>query len=189
MRCGLYARVSTHDQKSLPQQLRALRKYARDRGWAVAREVQDVGSGAEERPRRRELIAAARRRELDCVLVWKLDRWGRSLKDLVASLEELAELGVGFVSLAEALDLATSTGRAMVGMIAVFARFERDLIRERVRAGIAEARRKGVVIGRPRTSDAHADRVRRLYRKVQSKSEVARRLGLPRTTVRRILAG
>jgi putative DNA-invertase from lambdoid prophage Rac len=185
--CLLSARVSTHDQKSLPQQLRAMRKYVRDRGWTVAREVQDIGSGAKERPKRQELIESARRRELDCVLVWKLDRWGRSLTDLIASLEELTELGVGFVSLTEALDLTTSTGRAMMGMIAVFAQFERELIRERVRAGIAEAKRKGVAIGRPRTSDEHADQVRKLYRKTKSKSEVAKRLGLPRTTVRRIL--
>lgn len=187
MRCGIYARVSTFDQKSLPQQLRAMRKYARDRGWSVTHEVQEVGSGAKERPKRQELLEAARRRELDCLIVWKLDRWGRSLADLVSSLQELTELRVGFISLTEALDLTTSTGRAMAGMVAVFAEFERTLIVERIRAGIAEAKRKGVVIGRPRTSDEHAAEVRKLYRKTKSKSEVAKRLGLPRTTVRRLL--
>ena len=187
-RVGLYARVSTHDQKSLPQQLRAMRRYARDRGWTITHEVQDVASGARERPRRDELLDAARRRELDCIIVWKLDRWGRSLKDLVTTLEELTELHVGFVSLTEALDLTTSTGRAMVGMVAVFAQFERELIRERVRAGLTEAKRKGTRIGRPRTSDEHREAVVQLFRQTKSQRETASRLGLPRTTVRRILA-
>ena len=91
-------------------------------------------------------MRAARRREVDVVVVWRLDRWGRSLPDLVVTLRELADLGVGFVSLTEALDLTTPTGRAMTGMLAVFAEFEREILRERVRAGIAQARdRKSVV--------------------------------------------
>lgn len=90
-----------------------------------------------ERPQRENLITAARRREIDAVLVWKLDRWGRSLTDLVTTLHELAVLGVGFISLTEALDMATPIGRAMIGLLAVFAQFERDLLRERVKAGIA----------------------------------------------------
>jgi DNA invertase Pin-like site-specific DNA recombinase len=85
---------------------------------------------------------AARRRSRDVVLVWRLDRWGRSLSDLVLRLKELAELGA-FVSLTEAFDLTTSTGRAMAGMVAVFAEFEREIRRERVTAGIEQARRKG----------------------------------------------
>ena len=90
-----------------------------------------------------ELLGAARRREIDAVLVWRLDRWGRSLPDLVTTLEELNHLGVGFVSLTETLDLTTPTGRAMAGLLSVFAAFERDVLRERVRAGLAEARRMG----------------------------------------------
>src|SRR5262249_32655418 len=150
-------------------------------------EVEDVGSGAKDRPKRDELLQAARRREIDCVIVWRLDRWGQSLKDLVTTLEELSELGVGFVSLTEALDLTTSTGRAMAGMIAVFAQFERDIIRERVRAGIAEAKRKGTRIGRPRTSHEHREKVLQHYRRTQSQRATAAALGLPRTTVRRLL--
>jgi len=84
------------------------------------------------------------------VVVWRLDRWGRSLPDLVVTLRELIELGVGFVSLTEALDLTTPTGRAMAGMLAVFAEFEREVLRERVRAGIAQARKEGRPHGRPR---------------------------------------
>src|SRR4051812_48694985 len=119
LRAGIYARVSTTDQKTLPQQTRAMKRYARERGWTIAHQVEDIGSGASDRPKREELLQAVRRREIDCVVVWRLDRWGRSLKDLVTTLEELSELGVGFVSLSEALDLTTSTGRAMAGMIAV----------------------------------------------------------------------
>jgi len=108
-----------------------------------------------------QLIDAARRREIDAVLVWRLDRWGRSLADLVTTLKELAELGVGFVSLTEALDMTTATGRAMVGLLAVFAQFEHDLLRERVRAGLAEARLKGKRLGRPATVSVHAVAVRK----------------------------
>ena len=142
-RVGLYARVSTHDQKTLPLQMRAMREYASKRGWTVAVQIKEVGSGAVERELREKLMAAARRREIDVVLVWRLDRWGRSLADLVVTLKELSELGVGFVSLTEALDLTTPTGRAMAGLLSVFAEFEHEILRERIRAGIVEARLKG----------------------------------------------
>ena len=115
MKAALYARVSTGDQQTLPLQLKDLRAYAKRRGWKVALEVQEVGSGAKVRPKREELLKAARRREVDAVLVWRLDRWGRSLVDLVTTLEELAGLGVGFVSFSEALDLTTPAGRALAG--------------------------------------------------------------------------
>ena len=142
-RVGLYARVSTHDQQTLPLQMRAMREYAAKRGWTIAVQIKEVGSGAAERELREKLLAAARRREIDVVLVWRLDRWGRSLVDLVVTLKELAELGVAFVSLTEALDLTTPTGRAMAGLLSVFAEFEHEILRERIRAGIAEARLQG----------------------------------------------
>ena len=126
------------------------------------RQVEDVGSGAKDRPGRESLLKAARRREIDVVVVWRLDRWGRSLPDLVVTLRELTDLGVGFVSLTEALDLTTPTGRAMAGMLAVFAEFEREILRERVRAGIAQARKEGRPHGRPRTASLKADEVLRL---------------------------
>ncbi len=127
LRVGLYARVSTHDQQTLPLQNRAMREYAAQRGWIIALQVKEVGSGASERELRQKLLEAARRREIDVVLVWRLDRWGRSLADLVATLQELSHLGVGFVSLTEALDLTTPSGRAMAAMLAVFAEFEHGL--------------------------------------------------------------
>jgi DNA invertase Pin-like site-specific DNA recombinase len=186
-RVGLYARVSTHDQQTLSLQMRAMREYAAKRGWTIAVQLKEVGSGAAERELRENLLAAARRREIDVVLVWRLDRWGRSLVDLVVTLKELAELGVSFVSLTEALDLTTPTGRAMAGLLSVFAEFEHEILRERIRAGIAEARLKGKRFGRPLTAAKKAGQIRKLYGAGVSKAEIARRLDISRTSVRRIL--
>ena len=188
LRAGLYARVSTNDQQTLPMQLRALREYAARRGWTVSMQIKEVGSGAAQRRMREQLIAAARRREIDVVLVWRLDRWGRSVADLLATLQELEHLAVGFVSLTEALDLTTPAGRAMAALLAVFAEFEREVLRERVRAGLAHARQNGKRLGRPFTASLHADQVRKLRRSGLSKSEIARRLNIGRTSVRRILS-
>jgi DNA invertase Pin-like site-specific DNA recombinase len=151
-------------------------------------QVKEVGSGASQRQLREKLLEAARRREIDVVLVWRLDRWGRSVADLLATLQELEHLGVGFVSLNEALDLTTPVGRAMAGLLAVFAEFEREILRERVRAGLAHARQNGQKLGQPITAGLHADNVRRLHRAGISKAEIARRLKIGRTSVRRILA-
>src|SRR5580704_3800536 len=187
-RAGLYARVSTTDQQTIPLQVRALREYAARRGWVIALQVKEVGSGALQRQLREKLLEAARRREIDVVLVWRLDRWGRSVADLLATLQELDHLGVGFVSLTEALDLTTPSGRAMAALLAVFAEFEREILRERVRAGLAHARQNGQRLGRPQTAALHAGGVRKLYRAGVSKAEIARRLQIGRTSVRRILA-
>src|SRR3974390_1233200 len=186
-RAGLYARVSTHDQQTLTMQNRAMREYAVRRGWTIVLQIREVNSGGARREAREELIEAARRREIDVVLVWRLDRWGRSVTDLLATLQELEHLGVGFVSLTEALDLTTPAGRAMAALLAVFAEFEREVLRERVRAGLAHARENGKRLGRPLTAALHADQVRKLGRSGISKSEIARRLDIGRTSVRRIL--
>jgi len=187
-RVGLYARVSTNDQQTIPLQLRALREYAARRGWTIALQVKEVGSGATQREFREKIIEAARRREIDVVLVWRLDRWGRSVTDLLATLQELNHLGVAFVSLTEALDLTTPAGRAMAGLLAVFAAFEREILGERVRAGLAQARQNGKRLGRPQTAALHAVEVRKLHRAGVSNAEIARRLEVGRTSVRRILA-
>ena len=186
-RAGLYARVSTSDQQTIPLQIRALREYAARRGWTIALQMKEVGSGASERQLRERLLDAARRREIDVVLVWRLDRWGRSVTDLLATLQELEHLGVGFVSLNEALDLTTPAGRAMAALLAVFAAFEREILQERVRAGLAHARQNGKRLGRPATAALHTAEIRKLNRAGVSKSEIARRLRIGRTSVRRIL--
>jgi DNA invertase Pin-like site-specific DNA recombinase len=144
IRAGLYARVSTPDQQTLAMQNKAMREYA------------------------------ARRRQIDVVLIWRQDRWGRSVTDLLATLQELKHFGVGFVSLTEALDLSTPAGRAMAAPLAVFAAFEREILGERVRAGLAHARQNGNWLGRPLTAGLHASQIRKLHRAGLSKSEIAR---------------
>lgn len=186
-RAGLYARVSSNDQQTLPMQNRAMREYAARRGWAIAMQVREVASGAVKRQARERLLDAARRREIDVVLVWRLDRWGRSVTDLLATLQELEHLGVGFVSLTEALDLTTPAGRAMAGLLAIFAEFEREILRERTRAGLAQARRNGKRLGRPASAAIHTAEIRKLHRAGVSKSEIARRVQIGRTSVRRIV--
>ena len=187
LRAGLYARVSTDDQQTLGMQNRALREYAAQRGWTIALEVREVNSGAARREAREKILDAARRREIDRVLVWRLDRWGRSVTDLLATLQELEHLGVGFVSLTEALDLTTPVGRAMAGLLAIFAEFEREVLRERTKAGLAHARQNGKKLGRPATAAKHAKEIRKLSGAGVSKAEIARRLRIGRTSVRRIL--
>jgi DNA invertase Pin-like site-specific DNA recombinase len=187
MQVAIYARVSTHDQQTLPLQLKAMRDYAKKRGWKVTREIQEVGSGAKTRPKREELLKDARRRQVDAILVWRLDRWGRSVSDLIGTIRELSDTGVEFVSLNEAFDLTTPAGKALSGMLAVFAEFERDILRERVKAGIAHARSKGRSHGRPATASLRSDEIRRLKKKGLSNSEIARTLKISRASVIRSL--
>jgi putative DNA-invertase from lambdoid prophage Rac len=190
---ALYARVSTADQKTNTAQLEALREYAGKRGWDVALEVAEVGSGAKVRKKREALLEAIRRRQVDAVLVYKLDRWGRSLADLVTTLQELTDLGVAFVSLSDAIDMTTPSGRAFAGMLSVFASFERDLIVDRVRGGLERARKAGVKFGRPAPTaegwpaQQQAQEIQKLAASGISKRGIATQLGLHRTSVRRVL--
>ena len=169
-------------------QLSAMTAYVSRRHWEIVLEVTDVASGATSRPRRDELLKAARRRELDVIIVWRLDRWGRSVADLVTSLHELQGVDVGFVSLTEALDMTTPSGRALAGMLAVFAEFERGILRDRVKAGIAQARKEGKPHGRPATARRKDEAVRTLAQDGAKPGAIAKRLGISRTSVRRILA-
>jgi DNA invertase Pin-like site-specific DNA recombinase len=189
MRVGIYARVSTQDQQTLPMQLDRMKEFIKHRGWTLTATVEEIGSGAKVRPKREELLRMARRREIDAILVWKLDRFGRSLADLVMTLNELRETGVVFVSLTESLDFSTPSGRAMAGMLSTFAEFERDIIRERVKAGIASAREKGKAHGRPQTASKKKDEVKKLYKngKGLNKSEIARKLKISRASVINLL--
>lgn len=188
MRVACYARVSTSDQKTLTAQSKEMRSYAQKRKWDVVYDVKEVGSGAKYRKKRQEIIDAAIRREIDVIVVWKLDRWGRSMSDLMTSIKDLTEVGVGFVSITEALDLTTSSGRALAGMLSVFAEFERDILSERIKSGIAESRKKGNPHGRPVTAGKKAEQAKRLFKKGYSKSEIARRLNIGRTSVIRFLS-
>jgi DNA invertase Pin-like site-specific DNA recombinase len=149
MRAALYVRVSTLDQ-NLDNQLEDLRKYVARRGWSEAVEFSDRASGAKDkRPALDALLKAAHRREFDVVVCWRLDRLGRSLKHLLDVLHELTALGVSFVSLNEGIDATTPSGRLQLHLLGAFAEFERARIQERVRAGLARARREGRRLGRP----------------------------------------
>jgi DNA invertase Pin-like site-specific DNA recombinase len=144
-RVALYARVSTFNNQDPEMQLAELREYAARRGWQIVEEFIDLGvSGCKEsRPALNRLMSDACRRRFDAILVWKIDRFGRSLKHLVNALAELAALGVAFISLRDNLDLSTPSGRLMFQIIGAMAEFERALIQERVRAGLRNARAKG----------------------------------------------
>jgi len=184
---ALYARVSTTEQ-SCGLQMEELRRYASQRFDQVF-EFVDVGvSGTERRrPQLDALLQAARRRHFDAVVVWKFDRFGRSLKHLLDSLEEFHALGIDFISLTEGVDTTTPTGQLLFGIFGAVAQFERDLIAERVRAGIAHARRLGKQIGRPRVK-VDVDPIIRLRNENLSLRKIARRLDIPVSRVRRALA-
>ena len=162
MNVGLYARISTYDQNTLPMQMRVLRNYVKNRKWNIVLEIKDTGSGASKRPEREKLLKAAKKREIDVIIVWRLDRWGRSVTDLLTTLQELQQLDVGFISITEALDLTTASGRAMAALLAVFAEFEREILCERVKAGIAQAKLEGRSHGRPNTTAKYLKRAKQL---------------------------
>lgn len=165
MRVAIYARVSTNNHgQDVGMQTRELQEYVTRRGWTVAGEYVDAGvSGAKERrPELDRLLADGHQRKFDVVLVWKLDRFARSLRHLVNALAEFEARGIAFVSLKDNLDLSTPTGRLMFQVIGAMAEFERSLIVERVKSGMRNARTKGKRIGRPRTYvDCRVIRIRR----------------------------
>jgi putative DNA-invertase from lambdoid prophage Rac len=150
MRAGVYARVSTADQHC-ENQLVELRRYCEARGWAITREYVDQGvSGAKEsRPALDELAKDAKRRRFDVLVVWRLDRLGRNLRHLILLLDDLQATGVAFVSLSEGIDATTPAGRLQLHVLGAIAEFERERIRERVKAGLSRVRGKGQRLGRP----------------------------------------
>lgn len=184
----LYARVSTQGQD--PEvQLAALRAHATQRGWQVVEEFVDRGvSGAKERrPALDRLMKAAWTGHFQLVLVWRFDRFARSVKHLVTALEMFRSLDVGFVSLQEQLDTATPIGHAMFTIIGAMAQLERDIIRERVKAGLEHAKARGIRLGRPRVPVV-AKELLTLQKQGLSFGEIARRLRCSRSTVRRYLS-
>ena len=185
MRAAIYARVSTSNHgQDATLQTRDQHQFAEARGWEVFDDYIDQGvSGSKDsRPELNRLMADARRRKFDIVLVWKLDRFGRSLRHLVNALAEFESLGIAFVSLSDNLDLSTPSGRLMFNIIGAMAEFERELIRERVRAGMKNAKAKGARIGRPRVT-VDASQIARLRDSGASLREIAARLGVSLGTV------
>jgi DNA invertase Pin-like site-specific DNA recombinase len=183
VRAALYARCSTYDKGQDPElQLQPLREYCQRRGFEIAGEYVDNGvSGTKDsRPQLDRLFAAARKRQIDIILVWKLDRFGRSLKQLVTALDELSGLRIGFISYQDNLDLTTPQGRLMFHIIGAMAEFERELIRERVRAGLDNAKRKGKRLGRKPTPPIDRDKIVSLFQNDSSLSvrKIAKKVGL-----------
>ncbi|NOT26094.1 MAG: recombinase family protein [Acidobacteria bacterium] len=190
MRAALYARVSTLNAQDPTVQLLELREYCQRRAWQVCGEFTDVGvSGAKERrPQLDELLVACRGGRFDAVVVYRYDRFARSLRQLVAALGEFDSLGIQFVSLHELVDTSTPNGRLVFGIFATIAEFERELIRDRVRSGIAAARARGIQLGRPRR---HVDvsQILALRARGLSWRDVGRELGLSVSTARAALRG
>jgi DNA invertase Pin-like site-specific DNA recombinase len=187
-RVAIYARVSTtnHGQDA-GLQTGELRQFAEARGWKLTDEYVDAGvSGSKDsRPELNRLMSDAHKRRFDVVLVWKLDRFGRSLRHLVNALAEFESLGIAFVSLSDNLDLSTASGRLMFNIIGAMAEFERELIRERVKAGMKNARAKGARIGRPRVV-VDAARIAALRASGLSWSAIETELGISVRTARRL---
>lgn len=187
---ALYARVSTTDQKC-ESQLRELRGYAKRRGWQVVREYVDTGwSGSKSsRPAFDKLKADAGRHEFDAVLVWKLDRFSRSLMGLVTDLEVLRQQSIRFLAVSQNIDTDENspTGRLLLNLLAVFAEFERELIRERICAGLRNAKAKGVQLGRKRAV-FDRERAREMRAGGASYRAIARACGVGVDTIHRAIA-
>ena len=184
---ALYARVSTSDQ-NCALQLDDLRRFSSERFDRYYEYVDHGISGAQrKRPQLDALMKDARKRRFDVVLVWKFDRFARSVKHLVDSLEEFRAMGIDFISYTEGVDTTTPTGQLLFHIVGAVAQFERDLIAERVRAGIAHAKAMGKRIGRPR-ADIDVSKVVALRKTGKSLRGIAKELSVPVSRVRRALA-
>jgi DNA invertase Pin-like site-specific DNA recombinase len=150
MRAGIYTRVSTESQ-SIGMQLSDLRGFAKQKDFKIYKEYCDIGiSGSKDsRPQLDSLMDDAKKKKIDIVLVWKFDRFARSTRHLINALHEFNHLGIHFISFMENIDTSSPAGKVMFAIISAMAEFERDLVRERVKAGIGRARQKGIKLGRP----------------------------------------
>ena len=189
-RVAVYARVST-DGQTTENQLRELRAAVERNGWVMVGEYVDHGisgaRGRRDRPQFDALLRGVTRKEFDVVAAWSVDRLGRSLQGLVGFLVDLQAKGVHLYLHQQALDTSTPSGKAMFGMLGVFAEFERAIIQERVRAGLARARAKGTILGRPKVGAATERRIRELTAQGVGKVKTARTLGIGVSVVQRVL--
>jgi DNA invertase Pin-like site-specific DNA recombinase len=180
-RAGLYVRVSTDSQQTDMQESE-LRRYTEERGWKIQKIYADLGvSGRKDvRPALQELMAACRQRRIDVVLVWKFDRFARSLRHLVTALEEFKRLGIDFISATERIDSTSPGGELVFQIFGAISQFEAELISQRVRAGLAEAKKKGRPLGRPaikKLSPAEIVRIRAARRKGVTLRRLASQFG------------
>jgi len=188
-RVAIYLRVSTKDQTT-ENQRRELEQVAKRAGWDVVKVFEDAGisgaKGRDKRPAYDALWKAVTRREVDLVAAWSVDRLGRSMQDLVAFLEDLRGHGADLYLHQQALDTTTPSGRALFGMMAVFAEFERAMIRDRVNAGLARARANGTKLGRPTLDKRTEAKVKDLRATGMGVLKVAKTLGIGVSAVQRI---
>lgn len=187
-RCAIYARVSTCKDQRVEVQLDLLKDYVKHRGFVLMSEISDKGqSGAtDKREGLQELLRLVRSRKVDVVIVTKLDRLFRSLKHMTSVIEEMAQLGVEFISLSEQIDMTTSTGKLMIQIFSAFAEFEKNLIRERTLLGLEHSRKNGVIFGRPKLYDEA--KIIQLRAKGFSYRKIMTELNCPMGTVCRVLA-
>jgi DNA invertase Pin-like site-specific DNA recombinase len=183
LRAALYARVSTQDKQDVALQLRDLNKIAKANNWKSTEFIEKESGANRRRPVRNEILKLAARRSIDVVAVWKLDRWSRSTVDLLQTIDQLSSQRVAFYSFTESLDLTTPGGRALMGMLAVFAEFERDIIRERLKAGITNYRNKNGKWGRPPTVALLSPEIISLHNGGMSKRSIANKLKVSRGSV------
>jgi len=188
VRVGIYARVSTKDQ-SCEMQLRDIRAYCAARGYEQITEYTDTGvSGTKDRrPGLDKIMGDIRKRKVDMVIVWRFDRFARSTKHLVLALEEFKALGVHFISYQENMDTGSPLGQALFTIVAAIAQLERDIIVERINAGVRNARAKGVTLGRPKRI-VDREKIIKLLAEGMSRHKIADKLGISYTTVRARIA-
>lgn len=179
-----YCRVSTEEQ-NLDMQEQSIKKYAKDKGLELVLYIEKVSSRKSERSEMLNAIKAATKGDL--FVVYKLDRLARSTKELYELTDQLKEKSVDFVSLHDSFDTSTPTGKAMFGMLAVFAEFERDIIQQRTKAGLEAARKRGRVGGRPAIDDKIKKHVRALFEAGESATDIAKEYGIGRATVYKII--
>ena len=184
-RVACYVRVSTHEQ-NCELQRREIAEYIEKRGWSQPIFFEDKATGTtENRPMLKEMLTQARKRKIDVIICWKMDRLFRSLKHLILTLQEFSELGISFLSLRDQIDLSTSAGRLMLHIVGAFAEFESSLIQERVKAGLANARAKGRILGRPKKRDDVI--ILRLRKQGVSIRGIAKHLNISKGSVQRAL--
>ncbi len=190
MRAALYARVSRADQQTLPEQLDQMRDYCKARGWEVAHEFQEMMSGKKDsRPERKKLMLLAHQRKVDVVIVWKLDRWGRGIRDTVVTTDELLENGCALVSITQNIDSSTTSGKILRFVFALIAEIEHDQLIERTHLGLERARKAGKVLGRRPTPALYKQEVLDFHAEGLSPAKIAAAMDkrVSEATVRRII--
>jgi DNA invertase Pin-like site-specific DNA recombinase len=190
LKIATYSRVSTSHHDQNPQvQVEELRRYCEQRGWVIQHEIIDHGysGGTTNRPGLRQLLELARSKQIDGIVIMKLDRLFRSLKHLLATLDELKELEIAFVSIGDQIDFSTPSGRLMLHIVAAFGEFERALVRDRTLTGLAHARSKGVKLGRP--ANASNEKIIALRQQGLSYRQIRKNLGCSMATIKKAITG